>query len=71
MNFGGMLACFLVAMECLERAVGASPQLLFQGHAIWLWWLPTVFWAVLAIRFAFAFVGIEIPARPTHQDRGE
>lgn len=49
MKWAGSIACISVAVDCAERALGATPQVLFSFQAIWLWWVCAAFWLYASI----------------------
>lgn len=51
MNFVAMIACLLVAVENVDRALGIQPQHLFTQSALWVWWLPATTFALSGLFF--------------------
>lgn len=43
------IGLMLVAYDCLEKASGATPQLIFASDQKWLWIIPMLWWGVMAI----------------------
>ena len=52
MRVVGAVACFLVALDGSEKALGTAPQHLFSDQNIWLWWFAVAGWSVGTLRFA-------------------
>lgn len=50
MKFAGSVACFLVSLDCVDKASGAQPQMILSGSALWPWWIVAMFWAVSGAR---------------------
>jgi hypothetical protein len=50
MKFIGMIACASVAIDCIERAIGATPSVL--PFPWWAWWFIAAGWAYWAWEFA-------------------
>jgi hypothetical protein len=50
MRLTGCIACSIVAFNCAEKAVGYQPQELFAADAIWIWWVPALFWMIGGLR---------------------
>lgn len=57
MNFIGMIACFLVTIDCLERATGAAGQVIFSEKAVGAWFIGSAFWAAYSIVFGVRMFG--------------
>jgi hypothetical protein len=51
MNFAGMCASLVVAIDCAQKATGDLPQSLFGPNARWLWWVVAFAWLVTALGF--------------------
>lgn len=49
MKVAAILACFLAAWDCAEKAVAAQPQQLFATDHLWLWWIVTAYWAITTL----------------------
>ena len=47
---GHKIACIIalgiVATDCVEKALGVTPQFLFSGEYIWAWWFPAIWWGM-------------------------
>lgn len=43
------LACIIVAIDSVLMATGLEPQTIFSPENVWMWWIPSVGWVVVAI----------------------
>lgn len=49
MRFLAGLACAIVALDSAEFALGIASPAVFTGEYIWLWWIPTIGWAMTSV----------------------
>ena len=45
-RFVYVTACWLVALNCVEKTVGEQSQVILAADLIWLWWIPAALWFV-------------------------
>jgi hypothetical protein len=43
------IACLLVALDCVRKALGVDPQTIFSVDFIWLWWFPAAQFALVGV----------------------
>ena len=48
-KFVSILACFLVCLDCIQKAIGNEPQSLLSTEFVWVWWFAAFGWALSAI----------------------
>lgn len=46
MKLMAVLACWIVALECVLRGTGDIPQATFNDGSLWLWWFFGGIWAL-------------------------
>ncbi len=51
MRLIGLIACWIVALDCVLYATKGQPQHIYADSMIWLWWVAVVFWAVYGLAF--------------------
>ena len=51
-----VIALLLITADCVEKALGTEPQMLFVSERVWLWWFPAAWWFVAAIGMSFSKV---------------
>jgi hypothetical protein len=49
MRLAPSVACFLVAWDCVEKAIGVEPQHIVAPSALWLWWMIAALWVLTGI----------------------
>lgn len=49
MKLAPSAACFLVAWDAGEKALGLEPQQIVAPDALWLWWIIAAMWAVCGV----------------------
>ena len=52
MKWVASVSCFLVGLDCLQKAFGESPQNLFASNALWVWFIPAIGWGCWMVVFA-------------------
>jgi len=50
MKVANVVACFLVAFDCGEKAVGRVEQHLFPPDLIWLWYIAAAMWLYVCFK---------------------
>lgn len=45
-----IIACLIAAFDSYQYGAGEQPQELFSGDAMWLWYVVSIYWVVMAIR---------------------
>lgn len=48
-NYLGAVAAMIVALDCVQYADGDLAQSTVGPHSIWLWYIPAISWASIAI----------------------
>ena len=51
-RFVGALACGLVALNCVGKAIGAVPDNLFADGLQWIWWPVAATWVLWGVAVA-------------------
>lgn len=57
MNTAGWIACWVVAADCVGKALEQEPQHLFANGMEWLFWLPAAIWLVTGFGFLLRAIG--------------
>lgn len=42
----GLLACWLVAWNCADKALGTAPQVMIAPNYLWFWWIVAAGWII-------------------------
>jgi len=51
MRLIGLIACWIVAWDCVLFATKGQPQHIYADNMIWMWWIAVVFWAIYGLAF--------------------
>ena len=48
-----VIALTWVGLDCVEKAIGSEPQMIFSDGMTWLWWIPAAAWFATAYGMLF------------------
>lgn len=51
MNVAAWIACWFVAGDCAQKALGVAPQEIFTESMAWLYWIPATAWLLIGFNF--------------------
>ena len=56
MKWTAVIAFVTIGLDCADKALGGSPQVLFATNNIWIWWIAAAYWFANSIIMCFARV---------------
>jgi hypothetical protein len=53
LKLASVVACYLVAWDCVDKALGLAPSVILTADYSWIWWLVAFGWAVIGALIVF------------------
>lgn len=54
MRFIGAIACAIIVLDCLGKAMGDGTDKVFSPNFIWVWWFFAFCWVLSLFNFLLA-----------------